>query len=99
MGCVTLLGSFEQKHTCVCVCIDLVTHYIHVFLYLFCYHIWYYCVGVFGEAGSRTSLMNVLMQLRKCCNHPYLFDGEASDHIVVSSMLCSMITNYCMYII
>ena len=32
-------------------------------------------VGVFGEAGSRTSLMNVLMQLRKCCNHPYLFDG------------------------
>ncbi|XP_065892694.1 chromodomain-helicase-DNA-binding protein 1-like isoform X2 [Dysidea avara] len=47
--------------------------------------------SVFGEAGSRTSLMNVLMQLRKCCNHPYLFDGvepepfELGEHLVESS--------------
>jgi ATP-dependent helicase STH1/SNF2 len=34
-----------------------------------------------------TSLKNAIMQLRKICNHPYLFDGHApigehySDHI------------------
>ncbi|KAJ8908028.1 hypothetical protein NDN08_008125 [Rhodosorus marinus] len=25
--------------------------------------------------GDRVRLLNILMQLRKCCNHPYLFDG------------------------
>ena len=25
--------------------------------------------------GSRTAILNIVMQLRKCCNHPYLFDG------------------------
>lgn len=24
---------------------------------------------------ERVRLLNILMQLRKCCNHPYLFDG------------------------
>lgn len=24
-------------------------------------------------AGSRTAILNIVMQLRKCCNHPYLF--------------------------
>jgi SNF2 family DNA or RNA helicase len=28
------------------------------------------------ERRTRTSLLNTLMQLRKCANHPYLFDGE-----------------------
>jgi len=23
--------------------------------------------------GKQTSLMNIMMDLRKCCNHPYLF--------------------------
>lgn len=27
------------------------------------------------ETRTKTSLMNTLMQLRKCSNHPYLFDG------------------------
>jgi SWI/SNF-related matrix-associated actin-dependent regulator of chromatin subfamily A member 5 len=27
-----------------------------------------------GE-GSRTTILNIVMQLRKCCNHPYLFPG------------------------
>lgn len=27
------------------------------------------------EAGAKTNLNNILVQLRKCCNHPYLFDG------------------------
>jgi SWI/SNF-related matrix-associated actin-dependent regulator of chromatin subfamily A member 5 len=25
--------------------------------------------------GSRTAILNIVMQLRKCCNHPYLFPG------------------------
>lgn len=25
--------------------------------------------------GSATSLLNIVMELKKCCNHPYLFDG------------------------
>ena len=35
--------------------------------------------------------MNVLIQLRKCVNHPYLFDGvepepfEAGDHLIEAS--------------
>lgn len=24
---------------------------------------------------DKMRLLNILMQLRKCCNHPYLFDG------------------------
>jgi SWI/SNF-related matrix-associated actin-dependent regulator of chromatin subfamily A member 5 len=25
--------------------------------------------------ANQLRLLNVMMQLRKCCNHPYLFDG------------------------
>lgn len=28
-----------------------------------------------GNSGSRTAILNIVMQLRKCCNHPYLFPG------------------------
>ena len=51
---------------------------VDIFILILSPYMVYYCIliGVFGEAGSRTSLMNILMQLRKCCNHPYLFDGE-----------------------
>jgi SWI/SNF-related matrix-associated actin-dependent regulator of chromatin subfamily A member 5 len=28
-----------------------------------------------GNSGSRTAVLNIVMQLRKCCNHPYLFPG------------------------
>ncbi len=28
-----------------------------------------------GGGGGRVRLLNILMQLRKVCNHPYLFDG------------------------
>ena len=28
-----------------------------------------------SRTGSKPSLMNIGMQLRKCCNHPYLLDG------------------------
>ncbi|TPX32545.1 hypothetical protein SmJEL517_g04395 [Synchytrium microbalum] len=42
--------------------------------------------------GSKTRLQNIVMQLRKCCNHPYLFDGAepgppytTDQHIVDNS--------------
>ena len=28
-----------------------------------------------NKKESKTRLLNIVMQLRKCCNHPYLFDG------------------------
>lgn len=31
--------------------------------------------AVNGNSGSRTAILNIVMQLRKCCNHPYLFPG------------------------
>eukprot|EP00050_Salpingoeca_kvevrii_P019902 m.91925 g.91925 ORF g.91925 m.91925 type:complete len:756 (-) comp8622_c0_seq1:170-2437(-) len=43
------------------------------------------------EASGKASLMNTLMQLRKCINHPYLFDGvepepfEMGDHLITAS--------------
>ena len=48
-------------------------------------------IAAFGEAGSKTRLMNILTQLRKCVNHPYLFDGiepepfELGEHLVEAS--------------
>ena len=27
------------------------------------------------KGSNKTNLMNIVMHLRKCCNHPYLFDG------------------------
>jgi SWI/SNF-related matrix-associated actin-dependent regulator of chromatin subfamily A member 5 len=43
-----------------------------------------------GGAGvSRSALQNIVMQLRKCCGHPYLFEGQEDrtldalgDHVV-----------------
>jgi SWI/SNF-related matrix-associated actin-dependent regulator of chromatin subfamily A member 5 len=31
--------------------------------------------GAGAKGESKTRLLNIVMQLRKCCNHPYLFDG------------------------
>lgn len=31
--------------------------------------------GAVGKGDGKTRLLNIVMQLRKCCNHPYLFDG------------------------
>ena len=33
------------------------------------------CAGAVGKGEGKTRLLNIVMQLRKCCNHPYLFDG------------------------
>lgn len=31
--------------------------------------------AVHGNSGSRTAILNIVMQLRKCAGHPYLFPG------------------------
>lgn len=31
--------------------------------------------GAVGKREGKTRLLNIVMQLRKCCNHPYLFEG------------------------
>ena len=45
-----------------------------------------------ARKGERTKLLNIVMQLRKACNHPYLFDGVEDktldpfgDHLVEQS--------------
>uniref|UniRef100_A0AAQ5X5D9 Chromodomain-helicase-DNA-binding protein 1-like n=1 Tax=Amphiprion ocellaris TaxID=80972 RepID=A0AAQ5X5D9_AMPOC len=44
-----------------------------------------------NEQGSKTRLLNILMNLRKCVDHPYLFDGvepepfEMGEHLVEAS--------------
>ena len=32
-------------------------------------------IHIVNGAGDRMQVLNVLMQLRKVCNHPYLFEG------------------------
>lgn len=34
-------------------------------------------IDIVNGAGKmeKVRLLNIIMQLRKCCNHPYLFDG------------------------
>lgn len=47
--------------------------------------------GAFGDGSSKTRLMNILTQLRKCVNHPYLFDGaepepfQLGEHLINTS--------------
>ena len=45
-------------------------------------------IDVVNGAGrqGKMQLLNILMQLRKCCNHPYLFDGaEPGEAILLTS--------------
>lgn len=36
--------------------------------------------GAGGKRENKTRLLNIVMQLKKCCNHPYLFDGKIYDY-------------------
>ncbi|XP_047311709.1 ISWI chromatin-remodeling complex ATPase CHR11-like [Impatiens glandulifera] len=47
---------------------------------------------VVNAGGERKRLLNIAMQLRKCCNHPYLFQGAepgppytTGEHIITSA--------------
>ncbi|CUG91492.1 chromodomain helicase dna binding protein 1, putative [Bodo saltans] len=37
--------------------------------------------------GGKLSLLNTLMQLRKCCNHPYMFTGVEPEPFVIGEHL------------
>lgn len=48
--------------------------------------------GALSRKEGKTRLLNIVMQLRKCCNHPYLFDGAepgppftTDEHLVDNS--------------
>ncbi len=48
--------------------------------------------GAGGKRESKTRLLNIVMQLRKCCNHPYLFEGAepgppytTDEHLIFNS--------------
>ena len=50
-------------------------------------------IDIVNCAGKteKMRLLNILMQLRKCCNHPYLFDGAEPGNCL------SMCLSVCMY--
>lgn len=47
--------------------------------------------AITGASGNKRGALNLLMELRKCANHPYLFDGvepepfESGEHLVESA--------------
>ena len=48
--------------------------------------------GMSSKKEGKTRLLNIVMQLRKCCNHPYLFDGAepgppytTDEHLVTNA--------------
>ena len=54
-------------------------------------------VGVCIGKGDRMRLLNIVMQLRKACNHPYLFHGAepgppftTGEHLVTNSGGCNV---------
>ncbi|PKA62262.1 putative chromatin-remodeling complex ATPase chain [Apostasia shenzhenica] len=42
---------------------------------------------VINAGGERKRLLNIAMQLRKCCNHPYLFQGAEPGKMVLLDKL------------
>lgn len=34
-----------------------------------------------GTSAGRTAILNIVMQLRKCCNHPYLFPNTEDRNL------------------
>jgi SNF2 family DNA or RNA helicase len=42
-----------------------------------------------GVSGPRTSLMNAMMELKKCCNHPYLFSN--AEQSVVGDLRMALV--------
>ncbi|KAL1272704.1 hypothetical protein QQF64_028566 [Cirrhinus molitorella] len=56
------------------------------------------------DQNSKTRLLNILMQLRKCVDHPYLFDGvepepfEMGEHLVEASGKLSLLDSMLAYL-
>jgi hypothetical protein len=46
-------------------------------------------IEALNGGADRSRLLNVVMQLRKCCNHPYLFQGaEPGPPFVTGAQMC-----------
>ncbi|XP_072540472.1 chromodomain-helicase-DNA-binding protein 1-like [Salminus brasiliensis] len=63
-------------------------------------------LDAFGsDQGNKTRLLNILVQLRKCVNHPYLFDGvepepfEMGEHLVEASGKLSLLDTMLAYLL
>uniref|UniRef100_A0AAR2K130 Chromodomain-helicase-DNA-binding protein 1-like n=1 Tax=Pygocentrus nattereri TaxID=42514 RepID=A0AAR2K130_PYGNA len=74
-------------------------YYIHAFKCIF-------ISDAFGsDQGNKTRLLNILVQLRKCVNHPYLFDGvepepfEMGEHLVEASGKLSLLDTMLAYLL
>jgi len=55
-------------------------------------------IDIVNSGSDRARLLNIVMQLRKCCNHPYLFQGAepgppyiTGDHLIESSGKLSLL--------
>lgn len=46
-----------------------------------------------NEMAKKVKLQNVLSQLRKCVDHPYLFDGEAVLFFLSITFCCHFMAN------
>lgn len=46
-----------------------------------------------GVKGSRSSLINIVMELKKCCNHPFLFESAEAQSSHQGSELSRLIAN------
>uniref|UniRef100_A0A3Q1IFD6 Chromodomain-helicase-DNA-binding protein 1-like n=1 Tax=Anabas testudineus TaxID=64144 RepID=A0A3Q1IFD6_ANATE len=57
-----------------------------------------------NEQGNKTRLLNILMNLRKCVDHPYLFDGvepepfEIGEHLIEASGKLCLLDNMLTYL-
>jgi len=61
-------------------------------------------IHVWHSAGERSRLLNIVMQLRKCCNHPYLFEGQEpgppfmeGEHLVTASAKLQVRVEVCVW--
>ena len=61
------------------------------------------------SGGQHTSLINVMMELKKCCNHPYLFPTAQVEHSSIffgrndpllnaNSLLTTILTHFQWYV-
>ena len=39
--------------------------------------------------GNKNKMLNIVMQLRKCANHPYLFEGAEQPPFINDERLCT----------
>ena len=68
-------GGLHERVKCTCTNETIVsTHVLYRKYYKYILTRNYAALNAKGF-GNSTSLMNIMMDLRKCCNHPYLFDA------------------------